>query len=87
MLGSLLATLLIISIIRNYRDSEEDGWLYVPDHVDFMSYYTDAATGNEEFTVIDVYQRVEGNFIQGLYFDENIRQLYESAGLYGESHV
>lgn len=52
-----------------------------------MSYYTDAETGSEDYTVVDVYQRVEGNFLQGLYFDENIRQLYESAGLYGESHV
>lgn len=31
--------------------------------------------------------RSENNFIQGFYFDKNERLLYESAGLYGDSHI
>ena len=52
-----------------------------------LKYYEKVKTGNEEYTVKDVYYRAENNLLQGLYYDKDYKSFYESAGLYGQSHV
>ena len=52
-----------------------------------LKYYEKVKTGNEEYTVKDVYYRAENNHLQGLYYDKDYKSFYESAGLYGQSHV
>ena len=55
--------------------------------MDFFSYFEDNESKAAEFTVLDVYMRTENNFLQGLYFDKDEREFYESAGLYRYSHI
>ena len=76
----ILATLYYVTTLFN---DDPSGPLFVSSDVDFMSYYENAQTGDEDYTVTDVYMRSENNFLQGLYFDKDIRTFYESAGLYG----
>ena len=55
-----------------------------------MKYYNNVTENREEkddFEMLDIALRVENNFLQGLYFDSSERVFYESAGLYGKSHV
>ena len=60
-----------------------NNYFYVSPDTDLKGYYEQEKTGNEQFSVIDVYNRVENNSLQGLYFDKNTRSFYESTGLYG----
>ena len=55
--------------------------------MEFFSFYEESETGNEEYTVLDVYMRSENNFLQGFYFDKDSREFYESSGLYSYSHI
>ena len=52
-----------------------------------MKYYENSENGDEEYTVLDVYARTENNFLQGLYFDSDSREFYESSGLYKHSYI
>ena len=61
--------------------------LIVTEQVNFKKYYDDVKFGEEKYAVLDVYMRSENNFLQGLYFDKDERALYESAGVYGQSHI
>ena len=74
----------VIYVRKLINDSNEPSDpLFVSADVDFFSYYENAKSGSEDYTVTDVYMRSENNFLQGLYFDKDTRLFYESAGLYG----
>lgn len=65
-------------------DIDDDDPLDVDiDGEDFATYYN--PKGDENFTVLDVFMRRDGNFLQGFYYDSDRRQFVESAGLYGQS--
>ena len=89
--GSLITVAVMVSIIVYMANQEADGdQLLTVDtnQVDFGNYYDSVMTGTEDFTVTDVLMREENNFLQGLYYDPSDGgTFYESAGLYGQSHV
>ena len=54
-----------------------------------MEYYNNAVEENgqiDNFQVSEIFLRTENNFLQGLYLDDKL-QIFESAGLYGQSHI
>ena len=71
-----------------------------PDSLDLMKYYMNVTkpttdidgqnannTVQVDFSVTDIYIRVENNFLQGFYYNSAEEMFYESAGLYRHSHV
>ena len=82
--------ILILSYSLGRDNSDGEGsWIgdtiiTVSDDVIFMDYYT--PSDFDDFRVESIYLRRENNFLQGLYFDQEERLFYESAGLYGHSH-
>ena len=41
----------------------------------------------QPYELLQIYRRSDPNFIQGLYYDTDKKQMLESTGLYGESYT
>ena len=47
----------LLYYVKTLFNDEPSGPLFVPSDVNFMSYYENAKTGEEDYTVTDVYMR------------------------------
>ena len=85
-MGALTIVLLAAAAVINFGEDSKSGSIDTQG-LDLMSYFDQTQNGVSGFTVTNIYFRTENNFLQGLYFDGKTQTFYESAGLYGESHV
>ena len=90
-IGGFFLTIVLVFAAKAFFGEDEDqveNFEMRTEGMDLMGYFDPHENdGKNDFIVTDIYLRQENNFLQGLYFDADERAFYESAGLYGKSHV